>query len=782
MIDRRNKVTRETGANRSGIALVIVLGFLALMMVTGVAFSIFMRTERVAAGNFKNDVQARQLLQVALTRALEAVDARQKSDGDPIYPLWDALWSSNGSRLFVGMLGGEARDYAPFGALFGDGTNSYRDPGPTIEDRDRMWDINAVRGATLINLSDGSHGIVADGSGRFLWTRPSSGSGTGLAGGKLNRWQIGDVYRLLLPEWTNVVAADGQVVGRIGFLVLNASGLLDANFVGGTNRGIGASPAEIQLGKLFDETEVINQNRLALDRQDDGRYETLQDFGHWATNRGLGRWPAHFVTYSAFSDRTNTGAYIGPNMALWDENQIRGAFTNSGINDPTHLNHLWQALLDYVDADSVPRNLNGPGTEAVPMINEVRLRNRVLPGMTNSWQGIDIEWFYPYVVAANPGSYRMNYAIEFSPGDNGDPVFVPANVSGSESFYVGGTGVYGVVTVDRNKHPSELIQVSSIAPTRIHYVANVRVWITLEDGTAVDSVTNGLGLPLAIDINPVVVGMHSSGIECADPRFNWLTPAAPGVLSAHWRRRYPPGIGTIGEPNGAMLARFTDTAAYNIDRDASMYVANRPLQSVGELGFLPYAPWQTIQLCDRPRPENNPPENSRHNVLKFFRVRENGDRPWRGLVNINTQVRDVLATLFYEMPREEYLDGNARAPLTWSNAVDLAEYVIANGPYASVADLGRLGGWTSVVSSARQSELVTEALIRNTAELVGTRQQYFVIFLAAEVTRNVELPTGEFMTSVLAGQRAVAEVWRDPEPNASGQRPCFIRFYRVLSK
>ena len=60
--------------SRQGIALIMVVGMLALMMVMGVAFAIFMRTERVAAGSFRTDVRARNLLQVALHQAIEAID------------------------------------------------------------------------------------------------------------------------------------------------------------------------------------------------------------------------------------------------------------------------------------------------------------------------------------------------------------------------------------------------------------------------------------------------------------------------------------------------------------------------------------------------------------------------------------------------------------------------------------------------------------------------------------------------------------------------------------
>ena len=57
-----------------GSALVVVLGILSVMMLMAIAFSMFTRTERSGTTNLKNSFVARQSLQTALSRALEAVD------------------------------------------------------------------------------------------------------------------------------------------------------------------------------------------------------------------------------------------------------------------------------------------------------------------------------------------------------------------------------------------------------------------------------------------------------------------------------------------------------------------------------------------------------------------------------------------------------------------------------------------------------------------------------------------------------------------------------------
>ncbi len=48
----------------------MVLGILSVMVIMAVAFAISMRTERVAAGNYADSVRARQLVHVAIARAM----------------------------------------------------------------------------------------------------------------------------------------------------------------------------------------------------------------------------------------------------------------------------------------------------------------------------------------------------------------------------------------------------------------------------------------------------------------------------------------------------------------------------------------------------------------------------------------------------------------------------------------------------------------------------------------------------------------------------------------
>jgi len=96
-------------SDRSGVALILVIGLLALMMVMGVSFAVFMRTERMAAGNFRNDVVTRQLLEVALNQALMAIDASMVTN---VYPPFDVA-NSPGTASISGATNAPAMSWIP---------------------------------------------------------------------------------------------------------------------------------------------------------------------------------------------------------------------------------------------------------------------------------------------------------------------------------------------------------------------------------------------------------------------------------------------------------------------------------------------------------------------------------------------------------------------------------------------------------------------------------------------------------------------------------------------
>lgn len=70
---KKKKLSGKTSARR-GSAFVVVIGMLAVMILMGIAFSTFIQTEQAGSTSLKNGLVARQSLQSALGRVIEAID------------------------------------------------------------------------------------------------------------------------------------------------------------------------------------------------------------------------------------------------------------------------------------------------------------------------------------------------------------------------------------------------------------------------------------------------------------------------------------------------------------------------------------------------------------------------------------------------------------------------------------------------------------------------------------------------------------------------------------
>ena len=73
-------------SRRRGSALLIVLGFLSFMVVSAVAFAVFMRAERSPSSAYRRSVATRHLVKAALARAISAVDDAVRGDAFPGIP------------------------------------------------------------------------------------------------------------------------------------------------------------------------------------------------------------------------------------------------------------------------------------------------------------------------------------------------------------------------------------------------------------------------------------------------------------------------------------------------------------------------------------------------------------------------------------------------------------------------------------------------------------------------------------------------------------------------
>ena len=688
---------------RSGIALVMVLGVLSLMVLMAVSFAISMRTERVAAGNQLDTVRVRQLAQVGLVRAMDFLYEECGSsltNSNQVYPDWDvkvSYTSPPASAVAVDFLKGSASNFVPRA----------------------LWDAAANTNANPAN-SNGAY-----------WVHINSET-----------------------------AGATNLIGRVAFMILNCSGLLDANFVGGAARGIGTNPVEIALRSL---PEVQGYNFVNI-RNEDVRYETQEEL-----NELVG---ANFMASNLFIySRAPVGYYtnnvttlVGTQVNLAGELndikgrsvQIIGAFENAGF-DFVQAGLLFTNLLLYLnpnaktgpkfeaDPDGIhPSTFSNAFVAPVPMINELVLETTVTcekvddPAQgVNTYKSETVLW----VELWNPFVVSTPFEVTVGP-----PSGVPYNGIGAPS------GVDKATVAARNfavtKHPFVSATFTDGAGQHSFGVSNLSVEVWRAGENMVDKIFPYRDLSMTITLPAQVGGKVSAvvGMECIDPRFNW----DPNDLG-QWVVQ-----GNYNSTGNINLATTTFWGAnQDCDQSREMYVAcTNSLKSVGELGYLVYKPWRTLKLYGP----------GAHPVLDYFAIETNCDDfvdtnvVWRGRVNPNTTHREVLAAVFDNMPVDEY-PGQPNSPrLDWSQAGAVADFIInTNVPYTNLSDVCRLnwenGGFPD--PSFAENELRREAFLRNTAGLLSTRGQVYTVLIEAHLASGGNIPRNP------SRQRAVAVIWRD---------------------
>jgi len=399
------------GAAQRGSALLIVLGFLSFLMISAVSFAIYMRIERQASSNYRHSVTARHLLNAGLYRAIDEIDAelRIPTVGGVARPLKFPDWpgrvkpsavangAENGKDARVLSL--EALSFIP--AIF----------------------VNDVRRYAIPNGSD----VVSGVSESYMGAK----------------WRP-----LSMPVEFNSGrnASGGAEVGRYAYVCVNLSDMLDVNACsaspGGTNR--------ISIGHLFAseaKAKAFDANKKNTDR----RYETLQDFYAcmYARSDPTFGSPYHELLNTGddagFDEAVNhvltTDSIVKPEFAkvakpcnivetqpVANVNDasptLQGTFktalenalaNNGGLKGSADL--MATMIADYLDKDSIPKRLNVPTVEMVPMISQILVPNTlfaptIIPERAPDYTDADPKWIYILKLINGPLPASANIGVE----------------------------------------------------------------------------------------------------------------------------------------------------------------------------------------------------------------------------------------------------------------------------------------------------------------------------------------------------------------------------------
>jgi len=238
---------------KKGSALLVVLGFLTFMIISAVSFSIYMRTERQASSNYRHSITARHLLESALYRAMDEVDADLRG-ARYTYPGEFPAGSSEPLTKFPTHVQWEGR-------VFTSKSNT-----PEVEDA-RVLSLEALSFLP---------GAVVNDARYYAASTPDQKA----FGAKWRRMSMPITSRVDMEKNEVTSAGNKSYVGRYAYICVNLSDMINVNSC--TNAVRGASNL-VSVASLFADqnSELINwpqAEKFAEQASKDISYTTLQDF------------------------------------------------------------------------------------------------------------------------------------------------------------------------------------------------------------------------------------------------------------------------------------------------------------------------------------------------------------------------------------------------------------------------------------------------------------------------------------------------------------------------
>lgn len=424
-----------SSSDNRGSALLIVLGLLSFLMISAVAFSISMRTERTAAASYRRGLLARELLDNAFVDARMAVETTLRSqleDGG-------GFDVRNASARTVERL-------APFRYQNED---RYGRVLTSFEGGSYASTANLLDEAVMRHVPP----YVAHAVYSYLEEGSSIGNGEGENSGTLSYGSAIDTVATWkritahIPELDNSnddideAVKQETVIGRMAWAVVNLSDSLDINALGSASqyRGIGLTANDFAFGTaatgstapqdIYDLVETVNSSegseiadlpvfcsnadiaryterisgdtplvvdngnefpyswQDAVDNDGEGFYSPFSCYSFWpsADRKGEGAADRRSAGSDALAtiscDEVKQESIRDTGAALASEIQSLAGNTSYLGNDDAALN-LVRMLVDYIDNDSEPNHFDTstvkeiysnalPTVENVPMVSEV---------------------------------------------------------------------------------------------------------------------------------------------------------------------------------------------------------------------------------------------------------------------------------------------------------------------------------------------------------------------------------------------------------------------------
>jgi hypothetical protein len=423
----------QTASSSEGAALIICLGLLSVMTILSVAFAISMRIERMAARNFADTVRAKQLIHVALVRAFQDINETMRDPAkNPtptpmplVYPDWGSLSRGDKAELDV------------------------------------MWSYDPATPPSYANILNGeAMSFVPGDRGDPMDLKLQADSAEPM-------WITNDIRR-----------------GKVSYVVVNTSGLIDVNQTSGSNRLYSTHINEIDIS---DTPEFIGSSldTFTSDRELHVRYETVDELaklnnairesedvstfnifsfdvnrdelflrtpnasGNWWENIDLrrpvptiGLRDAERYLHPKFNlnSITNAELHVGPAGHI---NRYAGSDFREGYYNPLRdilamilpdnerpSDVAWN-IINYLDEDRIPQGegstpwIHTEGGEPIPMINEIVVEEISAPANTICIGTLDNDIVQQIPIPIGP-AYKLSIEIWYP--------YAPVKVSIEDEF------------------------------------------------------------------------------------------------------------------------------------------------------------------------------------------------------------------------------------------------------------------------------------------------------------------------------------------------------------
>ena len=299
-----------SSSNR-GSALLIVLGLLSFLMISAVAFSISMRTERTAAAAYRRGLMARDLLDNAFVDARATVEhaLRDQLSGFDA----DNLSTHTVERLAPFRYGNEDR----YGRVMSSYDAGENDGIAYLLDDAVMRHVPPyIAYAVYSYLEQGEE--VVSGDGYTEGSSPNYRLDTPAAWKPITV-EIPEIDRVSFGENTNEAT-----IGRMAWAVVNLSDSLDINALGSasTYRGIGLTANDFAFGTAGDNSNIDTYD--LIDSSDDPKSSTIEDLPVFCSNADITRYMERAKNTSLVADNGNEYPYSWQSAV---ENQGDGFFS-----------------------------------------------------------------------------------------------------------------------------------------------------------------------------------------------------------------------------------------------------------------------------------------------------------------------------------------------------------------------------------------------------------------------------------------------------------------------